>query len=329
MSDCLGGALVSEVLKGLIKEAKTVIDFKLLFEELASTMKIMIPLTEQIDTIQGNADFDFGDLKETIQRARKVKLTLSRKIKGINKDMFKFCQMDLQLLQYRYLENLNDKVDGLSKRVDSLIVPPPSSVSTALCSVPKPVKDFVRRSSLMMIPLLLLWFALLPGAGRPRSLLSFATTKTSKESSSSMSSIGISQEFPSFGPTYHLKPLLPKDAKNLLIQFSSPLPPYTNSNEFEDLLNKILKRCSGFRIVIEVVGCSLKGLDLFLWKGKVESWYEGEPIIDSSDVLECLQPSFNTLKPTLKECFMDMGSFLEDQKIRASIIIDLWVETIW
>lgn len=94
--------------------------------------------------------------------------------------MFKFCQMDLQLLQYRYLENLNDKVDGLSKRVDSLIVPPPSSVSTALCSVPKPVKDFVRRSSLMMIPLLLLWFALLPGAGRPRSLLSFATTKTSK-----------------------------------------------------------------------------------------------------------------------------------------------------
>jgi len=72
MSDCLGGALVSEVLKGLIKEAKTVIDFKLLFEELASTMKIMIPLTEQIDTIQGNADFDFGDLKETIQRARKV-----------------------------------------------------------------------------------------------------------------------------------------------------------------------------------------------------------------------------------------------------------------
>ena len=89
---------------------------------------------------------------------------------------------------------------------------------------------------------------------------------------------------------------------------------------------QILKRCSGFRIVIEVVGCSLKGLDLFLWKGKVESWYEGEPIIDSSDVLECLQPSFNVLKPHLKDCFLDIGSFITQGKIRVSSIIDIWME---
>ncbi|CAF1920892.1 unnamed protein product [Brassica napus] len=128
-------------------------------------------------------------------------------------------------------------------------------------------------------------------------------------------------EFPSFGPTYHLKPLEHQDAKNLLIQLASPLPHHTNPYEFEDLLQKTLKRCNGLLpLVIEVVGVSLKGRGLHLWKDQVESWSEGKTI------LERPQPSFNALEPHLKECFMDMGSFLEDQKIRASVIIDLWVE---
>ena len=160
MSDWLGGALVSEVLKGLIQEAKTMIDFKLLSEDLASTIERMIPLTEQIDTIQGKTDFDYGDLKvlkQTIQRARKVldkcqrggvwfyeKPLVSRKIKGINKDMVKFCQMDLQLHQYRnqlglsvVVGNIDDKVEGWSKRMDSLSVAPVPAFTDHLCSVPK------------------------------------------------------------------------------------------------------------------------------------------------------------------------------------------------
>jgi len=91
---------------------------------------------------------------------------------------------------------------------------------------------------------------------------------------------------------------------------------------------QILKRCNGFPIVIEVVGVSLKGRSLNTWKGQVESWSEGEKILGKPypTVLECLQPSFDALDPNLKECFLDMGSFLEDQKIRASVIIDMWVE---
>ena len=92
---------------------------------------------------------------------------------------------------------------------------------------------------------------------------------------------------------------------------------------------QILKRCNGFPIVIEVVGVSLKGKSINTWKGQVESWSGGKKtILDSPrpSVLQCLQPSFNALDPDLKECFMDMGSFLEDQKIRASVIIDIWME---
>ncbi|KAL0692363.1 hypothetical protein Bca4012_059543 [Brassica carinata] len=46
-------------------------------------------------------------------------------------------------------------------------------------------------------------------------------------------------ELPSSGPTYHLKPLEHQDAKNLLIQFASPLPHHTNPDLFEDLLQKV------------------------------------------------------------------------------------------
>ncbi|CAA7056902.1 unnamed protein product [Microthlaspi erraticum] len=134
-------------------------------------------------------------------------------------------------------------------------------------------------------------------------------------------------EFPSFGSNYVLKPLKDEDARALLIQWASR--PYNASPaEYEDLLQKILKRCNGFPIVIEVVGISLNGRSLRTWKGKVESWSEGETVLDKPQptVLQCLQPSFNALEPNLKECFLDMGSFLEDQKILASVIIDMWME---
>ena len=135
-------------------------------------------------------------------------------------------------------------------------------------------------------------------------------------------------DFPSFGYNYRLKPLENEDARALLVQWASR-PVNTSQAEYEDLLQKILKRCNGFPIVIEVVGVSLKGRSLNTWKGQVESWSQGETILDSPSqptVLECLQPSFNALEPNLKECFLDMGSFLEDQKIRASVIIDIWME---
>ncbi|KAF8112165.1 hypothetical protein N665_0066s0040 [Sinapis alba] len=136
-------------------------------------------------------------------------------------------------------------------------------------------------------------------------------------------------EFQSFGSTYYLKPLENENAKALLIQWASRPSNASSQAEYEHLLQKILKRCNGFPIVIEVIGRSLNGRSLNTWKGQVESWSQGETILDSPPqptVLECLQPSFNALEPTLKQCFMDMGSFLEDQKIRASVIIDIWAE---
>ena len=57
---------------------------------------------------------------------------------------------------------------------------------------------------------------------------------------------------------------------------------------------------------------------------------EGESIVNSEDELRnCLQSSLDALDDKdimLKECFMDLGSFPEDQKIPATALIDMWAE---
>ncbi|CAH8389522.1 unnamed protein product [Eruca vesicaria subsp. sativa] len=72
-------------------------------------------------------------------------------------------------------------------------------------------------------------------------------------------------DLPSFDYTYPLQPLDEKDAKALLVHVA---PPPCNASQavYEELLQKILKRCSGLPLVIEVVGAPLKGKPLHLWK---------------------------------------------------------------
>ncbi|CAA0412563.1 unnamed protein product [Arabidopsis thaliana] len=428
----IGGAVFSKLLKVVIDEAKKFKAFKPLSKDLVSTMEILFPLTQKIDSMQKELDFGVKELKElrdTIERAdvavRKFprvkwyeKSKYTRKIERINKDMLKFCQIDLQLLQHRnqltllgLTGNLVNSVDGLSKRMDLLSVPAP--VFRDLCSVPKLDKVIVGldwplgelKKRLLDDSVVTLVVSAPPGCGKTtlvsrlcddpdikgkfkhiffnvvsntpnfrvivQNLLQHNGYNALTFENDSQAEVGLRKlleelkenglillvlddvwrgadsflqkfqiklpnykilvtsrfDFPSFDSNYRLKPLEDDDARALLIHWASR-PCNTSPDEYEDLLQKILKRCNGFPIVIEVVGVSLKGRSLNTWKGQVESWSEGEKILGKPypTVLECLQPSFDALDPNLKECFLDMGSFLEDQKIRASVIIDMWVE---
>ncbi|KAL1204307.1 Protein DA1-related 5 [Cardamine amara subsp. amara] len=51
-------------------------------------------------------------------------------------------------------------------------------------------------------------------------------------------------EFPRFGPTYHLEPLIDEDVKNLFLE-CAPQPNCQSCAKRDDLLGKILKRCDG------------------------------------------------------------------------------------
>ncbi|KAJ0239066.1 disease resistance protein [Hirschfeldia incana] len=131
-----------------------------------------------------------------------------------------------------------------------------------------------------------------------------------------------------FGDTFKLEPLKKEDARTLLIECASR-PDQASNDEYELLLQKILERCAGFPLLIKVIGGSLnRKKSLTQWKGQVVSWSTGRSVLEnpSTTVYDGLKPSFNALDSDLKECFLDMGLFLEDQKIRAWVITDIWAE---
>ncbi|KAG2261361.1 hypothetical protein Bca52824_068440 [Brassica carinata] len=114
-------------------------------------------------------------------------------------------------------------------------------------------------------------------------------------------------EFPSFGPTYHLKPLGNEDAMSLLLGRESP---DSTALKHEDLLQEILKHCYGFPRMIEEFGRLLNN-EVVLWEKRFKE--EENP----TTVLEFLQRRLSILY---------IGSFLKEEKLRASGIIDMWLE---
>ncbi|XP_062002410.1 probable disease resistance protein At5g66900 isoform X4 [Rosa rugosa] len=99
----------------------------------------------------------------------------------------------------------------------------------------------------------------------------------------------------------------------------------------EDLARQVIKHCKGFPLAITVVGRSLCGQPIEIWQKRLIEWTKGSSILDSDhDLLVCLQSSLDALEKqsiTIKECFLDLGSFPEDQRIPATTLIDIWAES--
>lgn len=79
-----------------------------------------------------------------------------------------------------------------------------------------------------------------------------------------------------------------------------------------------------------MVGRSLCGKYTESWLKKLYEWSKGASIFDTeTDVLVCLKTSLDALDEkdqNLKECFLDLGAFPEDQRIPAVALIDMWAE---
>ena len=95
-----------------------------------------------------------------------------------------------------------------------------------------------------------------------------------------------------------------------------------------DLNLQIVKRCGGFPLALQVIGGSLCGQPVEIWKSILMELSKGQSIFDSAGkrVLDCLQLSLTSLDGEQKECFMDLGSFPEYQKIPVTALIDMWAE---
>lgn len=90
-----------------------------------------------------------------------------------------------------------------------------------------------------------------------------------------------------------------------------------------------MKGCRGSPLAIKVIGRSLRHQPHDVWQKMVKEWSQGYSILDSNtNLLYFLQKSLDVLEDEsiIKECFMDLGLFPEDQRIPVTALIDMWAE---
>ncbi|XP_029130410.1 probable disease resistance protein At5g66900 isoform X2 [Cajanus cajan] len=134
--------------------------------------------------------------------------------------------------------------------------------------------------------------------------------------------------FPKFGTPYILKPLAHEDAITLFRHYA-PLEKSSSSIPDEELIQKVVRYCRGLPLAIKVIGRSLRHRSIELWQKTVDELSHGHSILDSStELLTCLEKILDVLEdnPNVKECFMDLGLFPEDQRIPLPVLIDIWAE---
>ncbi|KAL4581814.1 hypothetical protein LXL04_006345 [Taraxacum kok-saghyz] len=133
--------------------------------------------------------------------------------------------------------------------------------------------------------------------------------------------------FSRFGSTYHLSLLTDQDAKTLFCYSA-----FHNTNPVnvpDEIVNKMVKYCKGFPLALTVIGASLCGQNMVKWRTTLKKLSEGQSVFQlNSQLLVSLQSSVDALEDLgkVKECFLDLGSFPEDERIPASTLMDIWVE---
>ena len=91
----------------------------------------------------------------------------------------------------------------------------------------------------------------------------------------------------------------------------------------------MVKYCKGFPLALTVIGASLCGQNVVKWRTTLKKLSEGQSVFQlNSQLLVSLQSSVDALEDLgiVKECFLDLGSFPEDERIPASALMDIWVE---
>ncbi|XP_050206223.1 probable disease resistance protein At5g66900 isoform X2 [Mercurialis annua] len=134
-------------------------------------------------------------------------------------------------------------------------------------------------------------------------------------------------ELSRFGSSYKLQTLTRTDAMALFCQLAF-LPDENTYRPDQDIVNKIVEVCKGFPLAISVVGKSLCGKSAAEWNKRIKECSKATSILANCEVLNCLQSSVDALNDNsaTKECYKDLGSFPEDQKIPATTLTDIWAE---
>ncbi|KAL2333604.1 hypothetical protein Fmac_014817 [Flemingia macrophylla] len=132
-----------------------------------------------------------------------------------------------------------------------------------------------------------------------------------------------------FKHVFNMEPLCLEDSVTLLSHLTLTNEGISSSEKL-DLTRQIAWGCYGSPLVLELVGGSLKRERLHVWKQVMKKLSKGSPVFKTDKELKSifkkhLDDGLED-KPILKECFMDLGLFPEDQKIPVAALIDIWTE---
>lgn len=134
--------------------------------------------------------------------------------------------------------------------------------------------------------------------------------------------------FKEFGPVYELKKLNHEEAVTLF-RYHAKLE---DGSSKEDLVKEVVQHCKRVPLALNLIGLSLCGRPRVIWQRELKKWSKWDSsLLDFKDeeLLLRLKSSLDVLgteDPILKECFLDLGSFLEDTKIPVTALIDIWTE---
>ncbi|GJY48456.1 probable disease resistance protein [Tanacetum coccineum] len=133
--------------------------------------------------------------------------------------------------------------------------------------------------------------------------------------------------FPKF-KTYQLKLLSDEDANNLFCHSAfSEFGLDDNDDIPNGLVDKLVVCCKNHPLTLSVIGGLLNGKNISSWHGMLKNLSERkQSVLDlDNDTLLCLSKSLEVLEERSKQCYLDLGLFPEDQKIAATMLMDMWV----
>ena len=92
---------------------------------------------------------------------------------------------------------------------------------------------------------------------------------------------------------------------------------------------QVVRGCKGLPLALEIISGSLCQQPFEVWQKRKEL-LQGYSILQSNTDFQAFLKQFldDVLedKPIIKECFMDLGLFPEDQRIPVAALIDMWAE---
>lgn len=94
---------------------------------------------------------------------------------------------------------------------------------------------------------------------------------------------------------------------------------------------QVARGCWGSPLALKLIGTSLHGQHSEAWQKMKRLLSEGRSILvsTSDDLLNRLQKVLDDVledKPIIKECFMDLGLFPQDQMVPVAPLLDMWTE---